>query len=186
METLDLLEGAFASTGARIAAVTAADLDRPTPCSEWDVRALLNHATGVVTRFAATAGRTAQEHTAEEDFIGDDPSAAFQQAAKAALHAWSQPGALQGKVTLPMGIELPAPAAASVNLIDTLVHGWDVATALGHDATLDPELATAAYEAALSIVKGGFRPGAAFAPPVTVPGDASPSDKLVALLGRQP
>jgi hypothetical protein len=48
MDIVDHLDGAFASTGRIIATVTPDGLRAPTPCAEWDVRALLNHATGVV------------------------------------------------------------------------------------------------------------------------------------------
>ena len=186
METLDLIERAFASTGARIAKVTPADLSTKTPCTEWDVRALLDHTIGVVAGFVAAASRTPASDPNEHDFVGDDPSAAYDQAAKAALHAWSQPGALDGTVTLRFG-ELPAPVAASINVVDTLVHGWDLSKALGQDATLDPELATEALERVRAFLPADFRgPGKPFGAEVRVPADASPSDQLVAFLGRQP
>src|SRR4051812_32625651 len=150
METLDLMQRAFASTGGRIAKVTPADLSTTTPCTEWDVRALLNHTIGVVAGFTATAERKPSPYSDDHDFVGDDPNAAFQHAAKATLHAWSQPGAFDGVVKLGIGFEVPAPVGASINFVDTLVHGWDVSKALGQDPTLDAELATEA----LALIRG--------------------------------
>ena len=184
---LNHIEEAFAYTGARVAKVTPNDLDTRTPCGEWDVRSLLNHATGVVARFGATASRTTFEYGDGHDFVGDDPGAVFDSVAKTTLHAWSQPGALDGTVKLGAGGEMPAQVAANINFLDTLVHGWDLARAIGQDATIDPDLATAGLEVAHKVVVDSRRgPDLAFGPEITVPDSASPSDKLVAFLGRQP
>lgn len=40
---------------------------------------------------------------------------------------------------------VPGSVYAGHRLIDVLIHGWDLATATGQDATLDPELVDAAY-----------------------------------------
>jgi len=184
---IELLEGAFASTGAHIAKVTPADLDRSTPCSKWIVRDLLNHTTGVVVRFGAAASRTESPYGPDHDFVGTDPAAAFDQAAKATLQAWSQPGAFEGMTKLSGGFELPAQAAANINFLDTLIHGWDVAKAIGDDPTIDPALATAAYDVAQQALKDRPRgPDHPFMPALPAPADASPTDRLVAFMGRQP
>jgi uncharacterized protein (TIGR03086 family) len=185
MDTLELLDGAYTSTSRIIAKVTADQLGAPTPCRDWDVRQLLNHTTGVIGRFVATASRA--EAPDREDWIGKDPLASYDDATRANLAAWSAPGALDGACTLPIGIELPANAAAGINFIDALVHGWDLATALHLDSTLDPELATAALEVSRMVIQDGFRgPGKGFGYVVEVPAGASPTDQLVAFMGRQP
>jgi uncharacterized protein (TIGR03086 family) len=189
MDIVDHLGGAFASTGRIVATVTPDGLRAPTPCAEWDVRALLNHATGVVAGFGAAASRTAPAAKAETepDFVGTDPSAQFEQAAAATLAAWGQPGALDGTCVLTGGFELPAQVAARINFLDTLVHGWDLARALNVDPTLDPALATAALEVAKQIVTDDRRgPGKGFGPALAAPAGASPTDALVAFLGRRP
>jgi uncharacterized protein (TIGR03086 family) len=184
---LELLEGAFASTGARIAKVTPADLDRSTPCSAWVVRDLLNHTTGVVARFGAAASRTVSPYGPDHDFVGTDPASVFDQIAEATLQAWAQPGAFDGTTKLGGGAELPAQAAANINFLDTLIHGWDLSKALGDDPTLDPVLATAGYEVAERALKDRPRgPDQAFMPALLVPADASPTERLVAFLGRRP
>jgi uncharacterized protein (TIGR03086 family) len=186
MDILDRLDGAFASTGRVMAKVTPDRLDAPTPCTEWDVRALLNHTTGVVALFAAAAARRQQEGDPRTaDWVGTDPASAFNDAAKTTLEAWSQPAALEGTCRLPIG-ELPAEVAAGVNLVDTLVHGWDLAKALGLDPTLDPALAAAALEVSKLIINDDLRgPSKGFGPLVAIVG-GSPTAQLVAFLGRQP
>ncbi|MGH8992219.1 MAG: TIGR03086 family metal-binding protein, partial [Acidimicrobiia bacterium] len=144
MDTLKLLSQTFESTGRIVAGVRPDQMDAPTPCGEWDVRALLDHAIGVIAGFAAAASRA--DSPGEPPAIGDNPQPAFDAAARATLDAWHRPGALEGMCTLAHGITLPAEVAAGINFVDTLVHGWDLARATGQDSTLDPELATAALE----------------------------------------
>ena len=186
MDILDRLDGAFAATGRMIAAVTPGHMGDPTPCSEWDVRALLNHVTGVVTRFGAFAARSQPPGDAQTEWIGNDPAGAFDLAAKTTLTGWSQTGALEGSCSLPIG-EVPAHVAAGINFVDTLVHGWDLAKALGVDPTLDPAMAAAAMEICRMVINDDLRgPGKGFGPVVTVAPGATPTDELVAFLGRQP
>jgi uncharacterized protein (TIGR03086 family) len=186
MDTLDLLDAGFASTGRIVTKVSSDQLSAATPCRDWDVRALLNHMTGVVARFNAAAARTPDGADQREDFVGDDPSAIFADISGSTLTAWSRPGALEGTCVIAVG-EIPAQMAAGINFIDTLVHGWDLAKALHLDATLDPSLATAALEISRSVIQDSFRgPGNGFGYPVLVPDGASPTDQLVAFMGRQP
>jgi uncharacterized protein (TIGR03086 family) len=187
MDTLELLDGAYASSGRIIAKVTADQLSAPTPCRDWDVRTVLNHTTGVIGGFVATAAGQRSERLDQKDWIGSDPSASYQDTTRANLAAWSAPGALEGTCVLPIGLELPAPVAAGINFIDALVHGWDLATAVHLDATLDPELATAALEIAKMVIRDDFRgPGKGFGYVVEAPAGASPTDQLVTFMGRQP
>jgi uncharacterized protein (TIGR03086 family) len=65
------------------------------------------------------------------------------------------------------------------------VHGWDLATAVGAEARMGDELATAVLEYVepqLDLWQGTEW----FAAPVPVPADADPETRLVALLGRTP
>ena len=188
METLKMLDGAFDATGRVIARVGGHQLDARTPCAEWDVRALINHTTSVVARMRFTAARAAATPGLEdEDFVGTNPAATFQRVAAATLAAWSEPGALDGSCVLPNGAELPADMAARVNVVDTLVHGWDLATATGQDATIDPALADTALDFCQAFVTDQLRaPDGPFRPAVAPPPGASPTEELVAFLGRQP
>ncbi len=186
MEILEQLEGAFASTGRIVAGIRPAQLSEPTPCKEWDVGTVLAHATGVLTRFRGTALRQSPPTEAGADHLSEDFVGAYRTAAEAALAAWSRPRALEGTCRLPIGMELPAPAAAGINTVDTLVHGWDLATATGQDPTLDPALAAAALDFCTIAITDDVRGRGAFGPIVPVSDGASPTDRLVAFLGRQP
>jgi uncharacterized protein (TIGR03086 family) len=188
-EELDLLEGAFGSTGRIVAKVTPEVLGAPTPCADWDVRAVLEHATNVVAMFAGTASRTGvpTELPSDAGKWVSDPVPTFERVTKTTLAAWSEPGALEGTCCLPTGREVPASIAIQIGFIDALVHGWDLAKALDLDPTLDPALATAALEASRMIMSDHLRgPNGAFGAEVSVGSTASPTDQLVAFLGRRP
>ncbi|MEQ1787300.1 MAG: TIGR03086 family metal-binding protein, partial [Acidimicrobiales bacterium] len=69
-------------------------------------------------------------------------------------------------------------------LTDAEVHGWDLATALGQDRTLDPEVVDVLLPSVIEqqeLIRGSGMFGAE----VPVPADADPAVRLLALLGRE-
>jgi uncharacterized protein (TIGR03086 family) len=79
--------------------------------------------------------------------------------------------------------DVPADVYCTHRVLDTFIHGWDIARATGQDSTLDPEL--------VDIVYAMFKPQAAmlqgsgaFAPPVDVSADSDTQTLLLAMLGR--
>jgi uncharacterized protein (TIGR03086 family) len=86
---------------------------------------------------------------------------------------------------MPFG-ELPASHAVAVHFVDVLAHGWDLATATGQDATLDPELSVAALDIVAGYPPEVWGTPQFFAHQVPVPATAPPHIRLVALLGRRP
>lgn len=180
--TIDALTEAFNFTGRAIDGVGPDQWDNPTPCSEWNVRELVNHTIGAVLTFAAAAAGSEPPNGETRDFTQADPGAAFRRAAEAAGAAW--PDAVGGMVTL--GAEMPGSAAVGINLLDTLTHGWDIARATGQSATLPEASAAAALAASHQTVSEEARGTAGFAPAVDPGPDPSATDALVAFLGRQP
>ncbi|MGH8984810.1 MAG: TIGR03086 family metal-binding protein [Acidimicrobiia bacterium] len=186
MDTLDALDRGFASTRTVVAQVRPEHLSLPTPCSEWDVRALLTHTIGVIDGFQATAAKLPSAGTDARPDVSDDPLGAYDKAASATLAAWREPGALDGETTLPIGFPVPAQVAAGINYCDCVVHGWDLRRALGVDSELEPELAEQALAVVSTVVTPDVRGAGAFGPEVPVAADASPTARLVGFLGRQP
>ncbi len=78
---------------------------------------------------------------------------------------------------------MPTPAAMGMNLLDTTTHSWDIARATGQDATLPDELATTLLRMSGGIVRDDLRALAGSNPPVSVPEEASATDRLVAFPG---
>jgi uncharacterized protein (TIGR03086 family) len=98
--------------------------------------------------------------------------------------AWQQPSAWEGTAEAG-GVVMPAPVAAVVTLDEVLVHGWDLAVATGQHYTADPASVAACTEFAAQAAAQGPTPGL-FGPPVPVPDDAPPLDRLLGLTGRDP
>jgi uncharacterized protein (TIGR03086 family) len=151
-----------------------------TPCVEWTVRDLLEHMMSV----AAALGAVAAGRPAERFELDADPPAQFRRIAAATLAAWRAPGVLDRTFEFGPG-PMPGRALASINLLDTATHSWDLATATGQPATLPEVVARAALEASTMVITDEVRVGR-FGPEVDVPDGASPTDRLVAFLGRTP
>ena len=86
------------------------------------------------------------------------------------------------------GRRVPLAAAVGFHLLDTLVHGWDVAVAVGRPLDYDDELAAAGLALAETVPDGPLRdaPGAAFAHAVPVGAGATVWERALALTGRDP
>ena len=173
----ELYEGAVRSTCKIAAAIQPGQLDNPTPCTEWNVQAVLNHlATGAARALATLSGTEAQEPT------GDATAADFADTTTKVLELAKAPGALEKTVTTRRG-EVPAGEFLTGSFMDTLIHGWDLAMATGQDTTLPADLVEACY-AAFEPRIDKERTGGPFATYVATPEDTSAQVKLLGLLGR--
>ncbi|NMR20990.1 TIGR03086 family metal-binding protein [Cellulomonas fimi] len=114
--------------------------DSPTPCADWSVRQLVTHLTSEqLWAPELLAGRTPAEvgDRFDGDVLGDDPVTSWRLAVDAALAAFAADGALDRTVELSSG---PRPAREYLEemVTDLAIHGWDLATALHVDETIDP------------------------------------------------
>ena len=180
MDVIGSLEQAFDHAKGVIAGVRPEQYDDKTPCEEWTVRDLLEHMVGVVAGIgAAAAGKKPQPFE-----LGEEPAAQFAAAATAALAAWRTPGVLDRVIDGGAG-PMPGQVLATINVLDTATHTWDLATATGQASELPEPLAVAATEASRMIVSPDVREGR-FGPEVPAPAGASTTQSLVAFLGRNP
>ena len=186
----DLVELFTRSTGRftdRIRGIDAAAWTSPTPCDDWDVRALVNHLTGEqLWAPHLVAGETIADvgDRYDGDVLGDDPAATWRAAAPSSVAAFAQPGALDGTVHLSYGDESCREYLTQM-LTDAAVHGWDIARATGQDERIDPAAATlllAHWREREELVRGS----GIFGDAVDVPDDAGDDVKLLGLLGRRP
>ncbi len=172
----------------RVRAVeTAPAWTRPTPCPDWDVRALVNHLVGE-QRWAIPllAGKTVAEVGAalDGDLLGAAPQETSQVAAEAAVVAFAEPGAMERTVHLSFG-DFPAADYAWQLAADHVVHAWDLAVAVGADSQLDPDL-VAEIARWWEPWEALYREVGVVAEPVAVGADASDQDRLLASFGRDP
>jgi uncharacterized protein (TIGR03086 family) len=182
---LDRYTRALQGFGDRVHAVRDDQWGDPTPDTEWDVRQLVNHL--VVEQLWVPPlmdGRTIAEVGGrfDGDQLGDDPQRSWDEAAAAARGAFSAPGALERTVHLSAG-DTPAEEYLREMTMDLVVHGWDLARALGGDERLPPDLVDWVYRRyepqADSLASWGV-----FGPRVSVAEDADQQTKLLAMFGR--
>ncbi len=155
-----------------------------TPCTEWDVRALVNHVAGEFLWVSELmAGRTVAEvgSRLDGDLLGDEPLQVLITAQRDAIVALEQPGALDATVHLSFG-DTPAAEYARQMTLDSVIHTWDLARATGGDDRLDPELVAVCY-AELQKTADDWRAAGVFGPEKT-PSDGTAQAKLLALSGR--
>ncbi|MFF5957043.1 TIGR03086 family metal-binding protein [Streptomyces luteogriseus] len=169
------------TVGALVRATAPDRFDLPTPCEDWTVRDLLDHLVWENIIWGGLAHGTPPTDGHTENHLGDDHVAAFEAAASRAREAFRQPGMLER----PFG---PAPGRRVVEqlLVELLVHGWDLATALGHDRDLEPDIARAALPVVREIYGGLPRTaGGSIASAQPAPEHAPALDHVAAFLGRR-
>lgn len=171
--------------------VTPDRLDLPTPCSEWTLRQLLEHMIGHNHGFAAAAEgeRTDEAAWADRPF-GDDPAGAFAASSARVTAAFAREGVLEEGWWLPLvrgGQVFPARTAMGFHFVDYVVHGWDVAVAIGVRPVFPAEVLAAVEPYVDEVPDGPNRrqAGASFRPGVGTD-SADPLDRIVAKLGRSP
>lgn len=155
-----------------------------TPCAEWDVRALVNHVGGEWLWVSELmSGRTIADvgSSLDGDVLGDDPLRTVAAGQASACAAFEAPDAAGKSVQLSFG-DTPAMDYAQQMAVDTVIHTWDLARAIGADEELDPELVDYTYAYMLGAAEL-WRSGGAFGP-AREAGDDSTQAKLLALAGR--
>jgi uncharacterized protein (TIGR03086 family) len=185
------LATALTATGRLVDTLGGDEWDLPTPCADWTVRQLVGHIVGG-NRLVARALRGDQLPPQEQlgrrdpgDQLGDDPSAAWRESADDLLAAFGAPGVLERAHTVPAGT-LPGPAVLHLRVVETLVHGWDLARATGRELAVPDQLAEAELAFSRDLLGRLPEGRTPFAPPQPVADGASALDRLAALLGRAP
>src|ERR1700742_499365 len=188
--TMDLhkeMAAAAAEDARVVAGASAGPLDRPTPCTDWDLRTLLNH---TILWTAYSAERRARDEKLPDELMSTDFTAqpGYDQAYAAqldrAVAAWSDPAAWNRELNV-MGNPTPSDGVGALLLAEMVLHGWDVARATGQDFHCDGPVLAAAAQAVADNAEL-FRKYQGFAAPVELPAGASDFDRLLATSGRDP
>ncbi len=177
---------ALDATRGIVAAIAPTQWTLATPCSEWDLRALVNHVvSGNWWAAELAAGKTIAEvgDRLDGDILGDDPLGSYDASSAAAAAAFRAPGAMSSPCAVSYG-PVPGETYCGHRFIDVLVHGWDIAAATKQWTRLDPELVDACLavvtpQAELLEGSGAFGRGAIACD------QSDPQSRLLALLGRQ-
>jgi uncharacterized protein (TIGR03083 family) len=131
----------------------------PTPCPEWDARAIVEHVIGfhevLILRPLGVRAHRPREGEPER-----------WRATMNALAGVLEPNELLGALTT-----------------DVVVHTWDLARATSIEAAVDEDLCATSYEAAR---RANFARGEGIGPAIDAPADADVLTQLVAFYGRDP
>ncbi|MEU5688216.1 TIGR03086 family protein [Streptomyces venezuelae] len=115
-------------------------LGAPTPCADYDVRALVNHLFHVVVQFQELAAKRDSDFSETPDRLAehvDDWRERLLEEADELVAAWGEPGADEGTTG---AMDMPAETVGCMVLLDLTVHAWDLARATGQEyAQGDPE-----------------------------------------------
>jgi uncharacterized protein (TIGR03086 family) len=176
---------------ALVRGLTPEQLDRPSPCAGWDLRALLAHMIGQNHGFAAAVrgpGGAPVTAFAPRAVADDSVAAAWEESAALVASAFAEAPGERPVLLVEISEErcVPVSMALGFHLLDTVVHAWDVATSLRRPYRPEDDLVEVVSGIAAAVPTGPAReaPGAAFAPTLEAPADADPWTATLALLGR--
>ncbi|CAN5377634.1 TIGR03086 family metal-binding protein [soil metagenome] len=183
------MSSACARTTDVLAAVDDAQLDGPTPCAALSLRELVAHLGGLGPAFAAAARKDFGELTGvPPGGSGYRLAADWRRQYPANLaglaRAWRDPDAWHG-MTRVGGVDLPGEVCGMVGLTEVVIHGWDVAAAMGLAFDVDDDVAESLLSHMTTFTAGGPVEGL-FGPAVDIADEASALDRALALSGRDP
>ncbi|MFI0479067.1 TIGR03086 family metal-binding protein [Actinomadura sp. 9N215] len=190
-DVVRLLERAFGDTAARLAAVPAEGWDADSPCAGWTVRHVAAHLVGglsLVERYAREEPIDAAEadgtRAADLGLLGDDPAKAFRSAAERCAATFAAFGPLDREVPFVIG-RTPGFLLTRVCLLESLVHGWDIAHGSGTPYRVDAEVVGAVAAFAHEGPIEERRAAGMFGPELAAGPDDSAFNRLLAFLGRR-
>lgn len=185
MDITELHRKAVENFAQRVQQVSVDQWSQPTPCSEWDVRELVNHVVNEERWVKPLVeGRTIEEvgSSLDGDLLGDDPVGATAAAGSEAVGAFDE--GVPQKVTVHLSFgDTPVDEYAMQLVADHLIHGWDLAAATGQNRLLDPELVNAVADW-FAPQEELWREAGAIGPRSDAGGD--PQSDLLAAYGRNP
>lgn len=189
-----IFQRAVAQSESIIAATRPDQSGLPTPCADWDVRTLVSHMAGGVTRIALIGeGADALSIPPFAD-LGDQQAgdqqdgewaATYRAAGARAAAAWADDAKLDALFAVPWG-SVPGRVAVAGYVREVLAHGWDLAVATDQATELDPELGAYGLEISRRSLPADGREGIPFGPVVPAPAGAGVYAQLAAWLGRTP
>lgn len=185
-ELVGLLERAFEATSAVLRAVPPQRFGDPSPCEGWTAGQVGNHLVGGARYFGQVAAGQASELPAEDPQLpADEVAAAFGEAARFNVAAFSGPGVLDQQLEFAFG-PTPGWVVANISLSEAVIHGWDLTRTAGLPYSPDDAAVDAVMRFQSQSSEDDLRAEGMFAAATPVPGDASPFEELLAFTGREP
>ena len=168
------LAAALKSTAGLIEGIRPDQLQAPTPCDDFDVSALVAHLLGFASRFADQANGVTPVTDPSSVEVGSDPAAAYREVGARLVTGYD---GTPGEEAPPLGIVL----------IETMCHGWDLATATGQSVSYPDGAIASALALGHQMLSPKYRGhGQPFGDEVEVPDTAPALEQLVGFMGRDP
>ncbi len=185
--TLALLERALDQTAGILALIRPEQESLPTPCQDWDVKALITHLTmSDLPHFTTGARGEAVDWRTPPARRGDDWLQEFRDGVRLLSSIWAAAD-LDQPVPSMGGKPAPLRSRADQQIAELAMHSWDLAKATGQAPDLDREVAEHALGWSRQMLRPEFRgPEKAFGKEVPVPEDASSYERLAGWFGRDP
>ncbi len=177
-EGTDRLITMLTAFDSRVQAAKGGDWSRPAPCEGWTARDVVDHVANNVLNL--TAGLTGSE---PKPMAADEDTVVGWERALAAANVVLPTADMTQNVPGPMG---PMPAEMVIGRLmsmDTLVHIWDLARAVGGDERLDAEAVARAYDGVKPMDAMIRRPGV-FGPKVECAPGSDLQTEFLSFLGR--
>jgi uncharacterized protein (TIGR03086 family) len=178
-DELESAEATFAVLDHVLHGIADDDLDKQTPCREFDVASLTDHLMNSITVIGGVAGAEFPERDRT-----DSVERQVVMAGRPALDAWKRRG-LDGTVPFGSG-EAPAKMMAGILSLEFLVHAWDYAAAVGREVNAPDSLTDYVMALAKTIITPEGRSRAGFDDPIELPDEAGSLERLLAYTGRRP
>lgn len=141
----DVLADSYRALANVVAGVRDDQWQLPTPCSEWNVTQVVQHAAGDQLAFAMALGigtGPADNPFEPSGTVDGSPEALVDNAIEQTAAAWATVTDTTETVPTPLPHgALATPVAAVMCALDAAVHAWDIAIATGQPSPLTDELA---------------------------------------------
>ncbi|MFK8024141.1 MAG: TIGR03086 family metal-binding protein [Ilumatobacter sp.] len=175
---------ALQTARAIIARIDGEDAELPTPCDGWTTGDVARHLITVFRKAAvAPSGADLMDFPEIPDIPLDAMSAELERSAADMHAAWSD-DALEMMIDAPWGT-MPGAAVLGVWAVETLVHTWDLAVALGVEPTWPEPDTTIGLEQTMAAMPPSGRPEfVPFDDAVTIADERPSIDRLAAYMGR--
>ncbi|MGO1055322.1 TIGR03086 family metal-binding protein [Crossiella sp. CA198] len=160
-----------------------------TPCSEYDVRGLVNHLLFWGPSLEGAGRKESVPPPAagegEVDLVGEGWASALGEQVGRTVAVWSRGSAWEGVTWMGGPDEMPAAVVGGMVVAELVVHGWDLARATGQVVEWDAGLVGFLYEQVSMTAQQGREMGV-YGAEVVVSSSASTVDRVLGLTGRDP
>jgi uncharacterized protein (TIGR03086 family) len=157
-----------------IAGVRPEQAHLPTPCQDYDVTQLLDHLVGFANDFADKANGITPTADPTTVKAGGDPLGAYRAAAARLIEGYRDG---PDSEATPIGVVL----------METVTHGWDLATATDQPAPYAESAVQSAHSLGTNMLAPEYRgEGKPFGDEVTAPEPSTMLTRFIAFMGRHP